>query len=150
MEIAIVPAWTNLSSFKTPLRVLAQHFLASRERWKAKYMALNERAKRFRTESRDLLRSREHWKMKAKSLAQELAQERRTSRKERAVVQSSSPSAVEPPPAQSSRCAPPPGQSSRCAPPPGQSSPYASLGRNSQCDPLLVLNSRSAPPSARE
>ena len=56
MEVSIVPAWTDLSSFKTPLRVLAQHFLASRERWKAKYMALKEEAKRFRTQTRDLRR----------------------------------------------------------------------------------------------
>ena len=54
MEVAFVPAWTDLSSFKTPLRVLAQHFLASRERWKAKYMELKEQANRYRTQSRDL------------------------------------------------------------------------------------------------
>jgi hypothetical protein len=121
MEAAFVPAWTDLSSFKTPLRVLAQHFLASRERWKTKYMALKEQANRYRTLSRDLSESRDHWKQKAKALAQELAQERRAYRKERAVAQSSPPSADEPPPAPNSRFAPPPGRNSRFAAPPGQS-----------------------------
>jgi hypothetical protein len=114
MEVASVPAWTDLSSFQTPLRVLAQHFLASRERWKAKYMELKEQATHARTQSRDLRRSRDHWKEKAKSLAQE----RRAYRKERAVVQSSPPTVDEPPPAPNSRSAP-------------------ALGRNSQFAPLL-------------
>jgi hypothetical protein len=50
-----------------------------------------------------------------------LAQERRAYRKERAVAQSSPPSADEPPPAPNSRFAPPPGRNSRFAAPPGQS-----------------------------
>jgi hypothetical protein len=111
MEVSIVPAWTNLSSFKAPLRVLAQHFLASRERWKAKYMALKEDATRLRTQTRDLGRSRDLWKQKAKTLAQELAQERRAYRKERAVVRSSPPTSDERPPAPNVRSTPPPGQS---------------------------------------
>lgn len=110
MDVGVVPEWTDLSSFKSPLRVLAQHFLASRERWKAKYMALKEQAKRLRTQSRDLRDSRDHWKRKAKTLAQELAQERRAYRQEHAVVQSSPPSTVGPPPAPNSRFAPPLGQ----------------------------------------
>jgi hypothetical protein len=121
MELASVPAWADLSSFKTPLRVLAQHFLASRERWKAKYMALKEQANRYRTQSRDLRDSRDHWKQKAKSLARELAQERRAYRKDRAEVQFSPPSAVESPPAPNSRFAPSLGRNSRSAPPLGQS-----------------------------
>ena len=121
MEVAFVPAWTDLSSFKTPLRVLAQHFLASRERWKAKYIALKEQANCSRTQSRDLRDSRDHWKQKAKALARELAQERRAYRKERAAVQFSPPSADEPPPAPNSRFAPPLGRSSRSAPPLGPS-----------------------------
>lgn len=99
MEAPTVPAWTDLSSFKTPLRVLVQHFLASRESWKAKYMALKEEATRTRTESRDLRRSRDHWKQKAKTLAQELASERRAFQKERASVQASPRNGIEPPPA---------------------------------------------------
>ena len=111
MEVPIVPAWTDLSSFKAPLRVLAQHFLASRERWKAKYMALKEDAARLRTQTRDLGRSRDHWKEKAKAMAQELAQERRAYRRELAVVQSSLPTSDERPPAPNVRSTPPPGQS---------------------------------------
>jgi hypothetical protein len=112
MEVAAVPAWTDLSSFKTPLRVLAQHFLASRERWKAKYMALKEQANRARTQSRDLSKSRDHWKQKAKTLARELAQEQRVRRKERSVVQFCPPTADGPsPPAPNSRFAPALGQS---------------------------------------
>jgi transcriptional regulator with AAA-type ATPase domain len=106
MELASVPAWADLSSFKTPLRVLAQHFLASRERWKAKSMAVREQAKRFRTESRDLRRSREHWKRKAQALAHVLAQERRGYRKEGTVVPPSPPSTLGPPPAPNARSAP--------------------------------------------
>ena len=111
MELASVPAWADLSSFKTPLRVLAQHFLASRERWKAKYLAIHEDAQRFRTESRDLRRSREHWKRKARALAQVLAQEQRAHRKEWTGVPPSPPSTVGSPPAPNSRSAPAPGQS---------------------------------------
>jgi predicted nucleic acid-binding Zn-ribbon protein len=111
MEAAIVPAWTDLSSFKTPLRVLAQHFLASRERWKAKYMAIKEQASRYRRQLRDLRDSREHWKRKAKALERELAQGRRAYRKERAVVESCPPCADGSPPARNSRFAPPLGQS---------------------------------------
>jgi hypothetical protein len=121
MDVAFVADWADLSSFKTPLRVLAQHFLASRERWKAKYMALKEQANRYRTQSRDLRDSRDHWKQKAKALAQELAQERRAYRKELAVVQSSPPTLDELPPAPNSRVAPPLGPNSRSALPLGQS-----------------------------
>jgi hypothetical protein len=106
MEVAFVPAWTDLSSFKSPLRVLAQHFLASRERWKAKYMTLKEQSNLFRTQSRDLRNSRDHWKQKAKALERELAQERRAYRTERALVQPSPPSVNGCPPARNSRFAP--------------------------------------------
>jgi hypothetical protein len=121
MDVAVVPDWTDLSAFKTPLRVLAQHFLASRERWKAKYMALKEEASRYRTQSRDLRDSREHWKQKAKALARELARAQRAHREERAMVQSSPPSAHEPPPAPNSQFAPPQGRNWRSAPARGQS-----------------------------
>ena len=141
MEVAFVPEWTDLSSFRTPLRVLAQHFLASRERWKAKYMELKEQASRYRTQCRDLCNSRDHWKQKAKALALELAQERRAYRKERAAVQSSPPSADEPPPAPNPRFAFPLGRNLRSAPP---------LGRSSRSAPLQARNSRSAPPTVWE
>jgi hypothetical protein len=98
MEDTCVPSWSNLSSFKTPLRVLVQQFLASRERWKLKYKALHEKAKTYRIELRDLRRSRNHWKNKAKSLAKEMAKERRASQKQRPTAQEPAPSAAGPPP----------------------------------------------------
>ena len=76
MEDTRVPSWSNLSSFKTPLRVLVQQFLASRERWKAKCKVIQEKAKTYRIELRDLRRSRDHWKNKAKELAKEMAKDR--------------------------------------------------------------------------
>jgi len=102
MEDTRVPSWSNLSSFKTPLRVLVQQFLASRERWKAKCKVIQEKAKTYRIELRDLRRSRDHWKNKAKELAKEMAKERRASHKQRPTAQERSPSAVGPPPALSS------------------------------------------------
>jgi hypothetical protein len=111
MEDSRVPSWSNLSSFKTPLRVLVQQFLASRERWKAKYKALQEKATAYRIQLRDLRRSRDHWKKAAKELAKEMAKERRAFRKQRPAAQEPPPSAVGPPPARSSPSVPPLGQS---------------------------------------
>jgi hypothetical protein len=100
MDGVDIPAWSDLSTFKTPVRVLAQQFLASRKRWKAKYKALHEKAKSYRIKLRDLRRSRDHWKQKAKALAQEIAKERRLSRNQRGTGQESAPSAAVPPRAQ--------------------------------------------------
>lgn len=98
MEDCCVSSWHDLSGFKTPARVLVQHFLASRERWKAKYMGLKEKATKYRMELRDLRRSRDHWKSKAKELAKEIARERRASLKQRlATAETSSRVAVPPP-----------------------------------------------------
>lgn len=116
MEDARVPSWTNLSSFKTPVRVLVQQFLASRERWKAKYKALQDKVTTYRIELRDVRRSRDHWKEKAKEVAKEIAKERRASRTQRPTAQDLSPSAVGPPPALSSPSVSPLGQSPRSVP----------------------------------
>lgn len=97
-----VPSWSDLSAFKTPVRVLAQQFLASRKRWKAKYEALHEKAKSYRIKLRDLRRSRDHWKQKAKELANEIARNRRMFPKQRASVQGSRGVAAALPRAQSS------------------------------------------------
>ena len=59
-------------SYRSPWRVLARAFEKSRDLWKAKYMALQERIKVFRTEVRDLRRSRDRWRSKAETLKQEL------------------------------------------------------------------------------
>jgi hypothetical protein len=111
MEDTRVPSWSNLASFKTPLRVLVQQFLASRERWKLKCKAIQEKAKTYRIELRDLRRSRDHWKNKAKLLAKELAEERRAFQKQRPTAQEPAPRAVGPPPALNSPSASPLGQS---------------------------------------
>src|SRR5262245_37884270 len=95
MDVGSVPSWRDLSSFKSPMRVLVQHFLASRERWKAKYLALKEQTKTYRRQLRDLRRSRDHWKQKAK----ELEKQRRGSSRQPTALQHSGPSAVGPPPA---------------------------------------------------
>lgn len=97
MEDTGVPSWSNLSSLKTPLRVLVQQFLASRERWKLKCKALQENAKAYRIKLRDLRRSRDHWKNKAKSLAKEMTMERRAFQKQEPTAQKP-PSVVVPPP----------------------------------------------------
>jgi hypothetical protein len=102
MDVGSVPSWRDLSSFKSPMRVLAQHFLASRERWKAKCMALKEQAKKYRMQLRDLRRSRDHWKQKAK----ELEKERRAFSDKPTAHQHSGPHAVGPPPAPSSQSPP--------------------------------------------
>jgi hypothetical protein len=113
MEDAAIPSWTDLSSFKTPLRVLVQQFLASRERWKAKYKTLQEKATAYRVQLRDLRRSRDHWKQKAKLLAKEIAAERRASYKQQPTAQGSHPSAGGLPPAQSLPRVPLPARSPR-------------------------------------
>jgi chromosome segregation ATPase len=59
-------------SYRSPLRVLVRAFQRSRDRWKAKYMALQERIKAFRTEVRDLRRARDRWRAKAEALQQEV------------------------------------------------------------------------------
>jgi chromosome segregation ATPase len=59
------------TSYRSPLRVLVRVFERSRDLWKAKYQALQERIKAFRTEVRDLRRSRDRWRAKAESLEQE-------------------------------------------------------------------------------
>lgn len=60
------------SSYRSPWRVLARAFEKSRDGWKAKYMALQERIKAFRTEVRDLRRSRDRWQSKAEDLKRQL------------------------------------------------------------------------------
>ena len=59
-------------SYRSPWRVLARSFEKSRDRWKAKYMTLQERIKAFRTEVRDLRRSRDRWQSKAEDLERRL------------------------------------------------------------------------------
>ncbi len=104
MEDCCISSWRDLSGFKTPARVLVQHFLASRECWKAKYMALKEKATKYRMELRDLRRSRDHWKSKAIELAKEIAKERRASLKQRPATPERSSRAAVPPRAEKLKC----------------------------------------------
>jgi septal ring factor EnvC (AmiA/AmiB activator) len=60
------------TGYSSPLRVLAAFFEKSRDRWKAKYQALQERIKAFRTELRDLRRARDRWRAKAEALEQQI------------------------------------------------------------------------------
>lgn len=62
------------SSYRSPLRVLARAFEKSRDRWKDKYMAVQQRVKALRTEVRDLRRSRARWQAKAETLQRQLDQ----------------------------------------------------------------------------
>jgi septal ring factor EnvC (AmiA/AmiB activator) len=58
--------------YRSPWRVLARFFEKSRDLWKAKYQALQERIKGFRTEMRDLRRSRDRWRAKAEALERQI------------------------------------------------------------------------------
>jgi septal ring factor EnvC (AmiA/AmiB activator) len=62
--------------YRSPRRVLAQFFEKSRDLWKAKYQALQERVKEFRTEVRDLRRSRDRWRAKAEALEKKIEVQR--------------------------------------------------------------------------
>jgi hypothetical protein len=44
----------DVPGYRSPWRVLARFFEKSRDLWKAKYQALQERIKEYRTEVRDL------------------------------------------------------------------------------------------------
>jgi len=58
--------------YRSPQRVLARFFEKSRDLWKAKYQAVQERIKACRTEVRDLRRSRDRWRAEAEALERQL------------------------------------------------------------------------------
>ena len=58
-------------SYRSPARVLVRSFERSRDGWKAKYKALQQQVRAYRTEVRDLRRSRERWRANAEALKQE-------------------------------------------------------------------------------
>jgi septal ring factor EnvC (AmiA/AmiB activator) len=64
----------EIPGYRSPRRVLARFFEKSRDLWKAKYQALQERIKEFRTEVRDLRRSRDRWRAKAEALEQQIGE----------------------------------------------------------------------------
>ena len=124
----------------------------SRERWKAKYMALKEQANASRTQARDLRDSRDHWEQKAKALVQNwLKSDVRTVKN---VLWSCRPhQRLTAPPAPSSRLAPPPGQNSQSGSSSGDRASSLLLTGDRASSLLLTGDrSRSAPhrgPSSR-
>ena len=62
----------QILEYRSPRRVLVRFFEKSRDLWKAKYQALQERIKQFRTEVRDLRRSRDRWRTKAEALERQI------------------------------------------------------------------------------
>jgi septal ring factor EnvC (AmiA/AmiB activator) len=82
--------------YRSPWRVLARFFEKSRDLWKAKYQALQERIKEFRTEVRDLRRSRDRWRAKAEALEKKI-DELRTKSRERVEQSPPAPSRLSQP-----------------------------------------------------
>ena len=71
----------DLSLFKSPLRILARHFLRSRDQWKQKCLQAKQEIKRFKNKAADAVKSRDQWRRKfeqlqiqAQSLESELEQ----------------------------------------------------------------------------
>ena len=69
---AVVDGKGDLSSYKSPRRVLADWFRKSRDRWKQKYMALKAEVKRFKNRAYDLQKSRDNWKEQAAAHQQQV------------------------------------------------------------------------------
>ncbi len=58
----------SMDGMRSPVRMLARSFKASRERWKAKYQGSKSKMKRLSQQARDATRSRDEWKQQAKAL----------------------------------------------------------------------------------
>jgi hypothetical protein len=58
----------DVSTFKSPNRILVRFFHRSRDKWKAKYAAIKTEIKRYKNQASDARRSREQWKNKALAL----------------------------------------------------------------------------------
>jgi chromosome segregation ATPase len=70
---AVVSGKEEVSSYRSPVRVLADWFRKSRDNWKQKYMDLKAELKRFKVWAYDLQKSREHWKGQAAAHQQQIA-----------------------------------------------------------------------------
>lgn len=57
----------DVSSLKSPRRILVRFFQRSRDKWKEKYMSLKADIKRFKNQAADARRSREQWRAQAES-----------------------------------------------------------------------------------
>jgi len=68
MEMRTEESLNESVSYRSPARVLVRSFHRSRDAWKAKYKALQQQVRAYRTEIRDLRRSREKWRANAETL----------------------------------------------------------------------------------
>jgi chromosome segregation ATPase len=69
---AVVNPKDDLSSYRSPRRVLADWFRKSRNNWRQKYADLKAEIKRFKIRAYDLQKSRDHWKDQAAVYQQQL------------------------------------------------------------------------------
>jgi chromosome segregation ATPase len=69
---AAIGARDDLSSYRSPRRVLASWFRKSRDNWKEKYMDVKAEIKRFKNRAYDLQKSRDHWKEHAAAYQQQV------------------------------------------------------------------------------
>lgn len=58
----------DLSSFKSPQRMLVRCFLKSRDKWKAKCQQAKRDIKRSKNKAADAVKSRDRWKRKCEKL----------------------------------------------------------------------------------
>ncbi len=58
----------DLSTFKSPLRILARRFWSSRDNWKRKCLQAKNDIKRFKNKAADAVKSRDQWKQKFEHL----------------------------------------------------------------------------------
>jgi predicted nucleic acid-binding Zn-ribbon protein len=62
----------DVSTLKSPRRILVRFFRRSRDNWKRKFMDLKTEIKRFKNQAADARRSREQWRTKAESFQAEV------------------------------------------------------------------------------
>ena len=63
MAVAVIET-EDVSTFKSPERILVRSLRRSRDKWKAKYVAIKTEIKRYKNQASDARRSREQWKNK--------------------------------------------------------------------------------------
>ncbi|MFN0053935.1 MAG: hypothetical protein ACKV0T_17285 [Planctomycetales bacterium] len=78
MMVVLATREERTFGFKSPMRKLLAFFQRSRDAWKSKYMALNERCKLLSNQVRAVEKSRQKWRQEAaeaQQLLQQLQQE---------------------------------------------------------------------------
>ena len=61
----------DLSTFKSPLRILVRSFRSSRDNWKQKCLRTKKDIKRFKNKAADAVKSRDQWKQKFQQLQEQ-------------------------------------------------------------------------------